>query len=282
MKKLLTLIITGSLSIACAIAQDSETEKTASTASDTTKLKIGKKRILIMNNDQIDIGAYKTEANDTLNENEDEMKENRCWGGIELGIAGYATPSHTLKPAPDFDFLELDYARSVSLNINPLEGKIKLIKKYVALISGIGLGFNSYAFKKDIVLDPDAQVIAALTDSAVTYQKNKLKTSWVNVPVMLAFNTSVNPKKSWRLAFGLVGGFKLGSKTKQKYTEGNTKYKPKIKADYNLLPYHYSARAVVGYGKVNIYASYALSSFFEEDEGPELHPFTVGVRLMAI
>jgi hypothetical protein len=35
----------------------------------------------------------------------------------------------------------------------------------------------------------------------------------------------------------------------------------------------------VGYGKVTLYAQYGLNELFQHNKGPEMYPFSVGVRL---
>jgi hypothetical protein len=36
----------------------------------------------------------------------------------------------------------------------------------------------------------------------------------------------------------------------------------------------------LGYGVIDLYASYALNSMFKKGQGPELYPFTVGINLV--
>lgn len=261
--------------------------KALATEDDTTKIKIGKVKIWIIGDkDMVTINNGDTVVevqNDTAaSVDKKKPKRNKHWAGLEIGVNGYVTPTYTLSPPAEYDFLELNYAKSVNFNFNFLEKDIRIVKEYVKLITGLGLTFNSYSFKQNMTLIPGGDTIRAIQDTLINFQKNKLKTTFITLPVMLAFNTSADPEKALHIAVGIVFGYKLGSKTKQKYETGDEKYKPKVKSDFNLLPFRYSARVGVGYGNFNLYATYALSSLFNKDEGPELHPFTLGIRILAI
>ena len=47
------------------------------------------------------------------------------------------------------------------------------------------------------------------------HKKNRFKSTFVNVPILLEFNTHKNPTKSFHIALGVIGGYKLGSRTRQ-------------------------------------------------------------------
>jgi hypothetical protein len=72
---------------------------------------------------------------------------------------------------------------------------------------------------------------------------------------------------------------RIGSHTKQVYKSDDVYYKPKTHDDFNLNPFRCSAMLRLGYGKLDLYASYALNGLFKKDEGPQLYPFTVGITL---
>lgn len=249
------------------------------TDTDTLKLRLGDKKVMIIggNKEKHDKQGKKADKKE-----KDGKDENKYWAGIELGIAGYATASNSLAPPRFFEFLELDYSRSVNFSFNFLEKDVKLYREYIKLVSGFGLTVNSYAFKNNIALAPDVNIIAALTDSSVHYDKNKLKATWINVPVLVGLSSHQDSKKAFHLSGGLVLGYKIGSKTKRKYDVNGKEYKSKVKSAYNMLPYHYSARVGLGYSNFNLYASYTLSNLFEKGEGPEMHPFTLGVSLIGL
>ena len=61
----------------------------------------------------------------------------------------------------------------------------------------------------------------------------------------------------------------------------NDTVKSKVKGDYNVSPFSLEASARVGYGDLTLFASASITSLFEEDKGPEVYPFTVGLTVLA-
>ena len=128
---------------------------------------------------------------------------------------------------------------------------------------------------------PTNDTVKAILPGAIDYKKNCLKASYVTVPLLLEFNSNKKNSKSFHLAAGLVGAYNLSSKVKQVYELNNHNYKSKVRDDYNLSPFKLSATVRAGYGKVNFFATYALTPFFKEKAvAPELYAFTVGVTLV--
>ncbi|HVA98735.1 MAG TPA: outer membrane beta-barrel protein, partial [Bacteroidia bacterium] len=113
----------------------------------------------------------------------------------------------------------------------------------------------------------------------INYTTNKLKECFINLPVLLDFNTSANPKKSFHLAGGIILGYNIHSKTKQSYQMRNSEINLKVVDDYNLSPFSASATVRAGYGYFSLYATYALNTLFDSNKGPQLTPFTVGISL---
>ena len=146
------------------------------------------------------------------------------------------------------------------------------------LITGLGLEFDHYSFKNSITLDPHSDIINATFDSTISYHKNKLNVTYIDVPLLLMFNTnSDHPSKGFHIGGGVIGGYKIHSVTKQEYNLDGYEYDVKKKDDYNLNPFKLSATVRAGFGGFNLFATYALTSLFESNKGPQLYPFTVGI-----
>ena len=71
------------------------------------------------------------------------------------------------------------------------------------------------------------------------------------------------------------------SHTKQVYFIDGKKQKDKDFQDFHLHPFRYDATARIGWGRLNLFASYALNSMFKEGKGPELTPFALGIRVVS-
>lgn len=205
--------------------------------------------------------------------------EFKYWEGLDIGVNGYLTPQNSLNVQAGYPFLELDYARSRSFSWNIAQYNVPIAKHYVQLVTGIGLEWNSYAFRNNWTLTPDSPTVSA-TEETIDFSKNKLKTTWVNVPLLLEFNTSKNEDKNFHFAAGVTGGYNIfRNRVKQEYEIDGFEGKRKIKDDHNVNPFRYQLTARVGYGDFSIFANYAMNEFFKENRGPALHGFSGGFSL---
>lgn len=196
------------------------------------------------------------------------------WGGIEIGINGY-TNDGNFNLTGDLDDLELNYGKSIELNINLVEQQVEIFKKHINLTYGPDLTFNWYNFTNDITLVPGPDMVTIVRENT-NFSNNRLYNFGLSIPVMLNFETGRGYRdNNFRIGVGVYGGVLLTSNQRQK-TE-NTKIK--VKDDFNQNKFQGGLRAEMGIGPVNFYARYALTSFFKENEGPDLNGFAIGVSL---
>ncbi|MBL4651879.1 MAG: DUF2807 domain-containing protein [Flavobacteriales bacterium] len=249
-------------------AGDFYSYETDSLNSDTTKLKFRGNKFWIITDGEC------WDDCDTC------YSRNKHWAGFDVGVNGFMTPSGSFQPQPGFEFLELNNAKSLSMNLNIYEKGFNIYDEYFKVVTGLGFEFNSYHFDNNMSLQPNQPVITGVTDSTFTFRTNKLNTIFINVPLLLAFNSNINPDKAFHITAGLVAGYRIGTKYKQKYISGSEDFSNSIRSNFNLTPYRLSARASVGYNNFNLYAMYSLTEMFQKGEGPKLHPFSVGLQII--
>jgi hypothetical protein len=268
-----TLLLTASILVS--LFAQSQTEP------DTTNIMLGDMNILV-----IDKSPADTTNIVEPEEDEDDSGSKATlthWGGIDLGVNLLLNKNGGTTMDSAAQWLNLDYGRSLSWRINLIEEKIRIYKDYVGIIVGAGLTYNSYGLKNNVRLETiDSSAIYAITvpDTLIDYSKNKLRASYINVPLMLEFNTSDDNDKSFHIAAGVIGGWKMGSITKQKWEDGDDKNELRRKADYNLTPFTLDATARIGYRNFTVFATYGLTSLFEKNKGPEVYPMTVGLQII--
>lgn len=250
---------------------------------DTLKIKWKNSRIWIFDDVKM--------AKDTSDIKEEKKKDFTHWGGIDLGVSMLTTVDNKLKLAEENDttqmnnFLDLNYGKSIYFSLNLLEKHVRLYKNYANLVTGLGFEWNSYNFKKNITLDPDAPYISAsntiVTPDSIKFSKNKLKAAYAKVPLLLELNTnSENPSKSFHIAGGIEFAYKIGSKIKQVYEMNGYDFTVKNKAEYHLADIKYCSTVRVGYGDYfTLFANYGLSQLFEKDKGPDVYPLTAGISI---
>jgi len=202
------------------------------------------------------------------------------WAGFGLGVNGYLNANNGTKVPAGFN---LDDAKSIDVTCNFLEQKIPLWKRHINIVTGMGFDFNNYRLNNNYRLQKDSNKVAAVYDSAITFKKNKLMVAYLDIPLLLQFDTDPigrHHSRTIHFSAGLVGSMRIGSHTKQEYEIGGTNYSPKIHDSFDLNPFKYSAMVRIGYGKLDLFATYALSPMFAKNEGPQLYPFSVGITLV--
>lgn len=239
------------------------------TASDTTKIKLGNKKYMIIDDEK---EQKKYSFKDSVRNYNEKFKH---WAGWELGVNGFLDYKNSLDVPTGANFLELDYSKSVQFGLNLMEKDFHIYKNYINLVTGLGFDFNHYAFKNSISLMGDTTYLWATNDN-IKYKKNKLNVSYLKAPLMLEINTSKNPEKNFHIAGGIEFAYRIHSVTKQKFDADDKHIKVKQRDDFNLEPFRYSAVARIGFNNVTIYANYGLNRLFVKNKGPQVYPFSIG------
>ena len=171
---------------------------------------------------------------------------------------------------------------SGGVNFN-LAYEIQLVKNIFTIAPGISFSnvtvknnaTYQYEFLND---DPEGYTALIPISDSVEYLKNKLSTSFIDIPLELRFR--VNPDERGR-NFWIAPGFRIGWLVsdfwKYKYSDGVDKMKTKTYNIKNLETFHYGISLRTGFYKFGVYAFYSLSDLFES--GTEVTPFTVGITV---
>lgn len=287
---LLICLMIGGATILRAQEDSVEVVITPKAGQDTTLLRIGGMKIIVLNSDnkgakqEVIIDRDVTPEGDTLGET-DETHINKQgkiqhWAGFGLGVDGMLSPSNSLNLPATAAFLEQDYGRSIGFTLNPFELDLRLYKQHIELVTGLGLQMSNYTFRSNYETLAVTDRLTSITDSTRSLEKNRLKAWYLNLPVMIGFCPSKSRSKSVHFAMGGVVGYRFASSLKQKYELGGETFKPKKKSDFYLNPFRFSAIASIGYGSTSLYAMYGLNPLFDKSKAPEVYPFTAGLQIM--
>jgi hypothetical protein len=256
---------------------------------DTTKLKFGNKRIMIIEDKQIDKKGDKdrriiidedvTEDEKALDDEEDKPEENDFahWAGIGIFSNGFLNSAGKVATKDDSYLIELDYTKSIGFNLNLLEKRFPVYKEYIGVTTGLGFQFNHYALKNNVDINVNKDSTFGTENILVDFRKNALRTTYLQAPLLLEFNTSSDPEKAWHLSAGVVGGIRIGSSWKTKWEDDGKTRKEKVRSHFNLNPFQAYATAIIGYHNVNLYVNYGLTQLFEKGKGPAFSPVNAGV-----
>lgn len=202
------------------------------------------------------------------------------WAGFELAFNGYVNKDFGSALPAQYEFLTLNDVKSVGVNLNIFELNGNIINNRFGVVSGVGLQWNNYRFDDNVVLLPDSGVIYGYKNTNITsYIKSKLVESWVRVPLFLEYQTAKRKGKQFHIAAGGVFGYKLGSHSKQVHFEGGERTKDKVYSDFYLNPIKLDAEVRIGWGPINLFASYAITPLFKDNKGPQLYPYMIGITL---
>ena len=215
------------------------------------------------------------------NKKRDRFKGN--WTGLELGVNGYLNNQNTLELPNNYDFLSLNYSKSLNFNYNFFQQSLPIIGKRFGMVTGLGFHWNNYKFDNlttTLKEGPNGITGYYDMDSTKNYQKSKLTVTYLVVPLLFEFQTNrFHDLNSFHISAGVIGGVRIGTHTKQEYTTDNGTSKPKVYDDFYLNPYKLDATVRLGWGSLNLYSTYSLVPMFRNNKGPELYPFTVGIIL---
>jgi len=76
-------------------------------------------------------------------------KFNGHWAGFDLGWNGYVNSNFNTEFPPNEKYMDLNTARSMTVDINPFELNLNIAKNHFGLTSGLGMTFNNYYFSNN-------------------------------------------------------------------------------------------------------------------------------------
>ncbi len=201
--------------------------------------------------------------------------------GVDIGYNSFVSSGLDFSLPEGYGYLDLNDGKSVGVSINLLQYNIGLNKKKnLGFVTGLGLEFNNYRFDSQYILTKDELGHLSYFDSERAVKKNKLATTFLNIPFLLEYQLNI-PSESDQAYFsvGPILGIKLKSHTKVMYYGSNAK--DKKRSDFCLNDFRYGIMARAGYKAINLTASYYLSPLFYTNKGPELYPvsFSLGICL---
>ena len=279
---------------------------------DSTKVKIGGLNIEVYEGDdsvRLVVGNRVLNIDENGNVNFGRCKRNKFnghWAGFDMGINGYVDPDFKMSFPKETEYMDLRMTKSVAVYINFFEQNIALSKNQkFGMVTGLGINWNNYRFSKDTRLNADSSELIGYIDKGINIRKTKLTNLYLNIPLLFEFQTnSWHKKNSFHFGLGMVMGVRLSSHTKKYYDERNkefdiTKYNPatgkyetlftavspdnsivKNFDDFYMNPFKWDATVRIGWGFINLFATYSVNTMFKKDKGPELYPWTIGITFV--
>jgi len=144
---------------------------------------------------------------------------------------------------------------------------------------GLGLGFTSHNLHSNAVTQlsyPERTTEMVIIPDGIEYSVNKLRFSYLNIPLEFRLRT----KADFRFSIGLRSGLMIDAFSKYYGNDISGIDNPvKIinKKISNLDKYLFEATTRIGWKWIAISGSYTLNGMFEKDKGPAIAPINVGL-----
>ncbi len=266
-----------------------------SKGSDTTKIRIGKMKIEVVDDgEDITINKdsdWEDDDDDWDNDNDwswndddswtfhkkknkDKNKFEPHWASFSMGLNNFVTVDGETTMPEDWQLLEVNTNNSLEINVNFAQIGVNLIKQRVGLVTGVGFRWNNYKFRNpNTKLSSETGVLTVINDSLYNGKMSKLTTWYLTIPLLLEIQIP-SGGEDFYLSAGVEGGLKLSSYTKRK---SNDKKKDKDRSDFFTTSLDYRLAARLGYGDFGIYGAYSMMPLFEKDKAIELYPVAVGI-----
>jgi len=230
-------------------------------------------------------------------------KYNGHWAGVELGWNGFVN-SNLKMDYPGYEFMDMNVARSMMVNLNPFELNLNLVKNHFGFTSGLGFQLDNYFLTGSYFLVKDSAKLTAYKiyddkGNQVVLERNKLFEAWMNIPLLFEFQTNSQMKRnSFHFTAGVIGGIRIGAYQKEVYKNWNQMFYLKdengrtVGTFYNddkytrqhgvfhLQNFKLDATVRIGWSFLNFFGTYSLTPMFFKNQGPEVYPWTMGITLL--
>ncbi|WP_447640562.1 MULTISPECIES: outer membrane beta-barrel protein [Chitinophagaceae] len=160
--------------------------------------------------------------------------------------------------------------KSSNVNIWLFMQKYSLYKNKFNLKYGLGLEMFNFRYQNDITYHRNPDYIYRDT---VSFQKDKLYTSYLSVPLMLNYDPTPGRKWGFSASAGVLAGYRIGGHTKQKSKELGT---VKQGGTFDLNDWRLAYTAEIGIGSIHLYGTYSIKPL--QNNVMDQYPYAIGVR----
>lgn len=164
-------------------------------------------------------------------------------------------------------------------------------KSCISLVLGGGLSVQNIKSNSYFQSSSDSSYFVPLSKD-LSYKKNKITTVFFDLPLEIRLRTrpksrdkaGIVRKRNFRMAIGAKLGYNIQRYVKydgedyHSYNYGN-QIKFKEYRLSHLLRYRYGVYTNIGIGNFSLYAYYSLTKYIEDNSGPELTPFSIGLSV---
>lgn len=244
---------------------------------DSTSITIGNWRLIVHeegeDDEDVDVSFGRVPEVEEIDDHYVDVFDTEWWL-FDMGYNTFLNSENKVQvDEPYAEMEDLHGWGSFDVNLHLFRSRVNIAKGYLNFNYGLSFEWHHFRFDNNFSILPDVDTFTINTET-LEYEKNKFNTTHLAVPLLIGFETKPwDTENSFRMQFGYSPALMLRGKTKLKYNG----QKDIEKDDFNLAQFRHEVNYIIGYGDFNLYASYDLTSMFAEGEGPDLHPFSVGL-----
>jgi len=199
-------------------------------------------------------------------------------GMLDFGISTYLVDGSLNHD--DLEGFALNHGKSNNFNLHIFRHRVHLLAETLFFEYGLSTNWRRYSLKDDVIISreatglSDGRKIMTFVDSPVDNKKNKLRSTYLEIPLMF----TISPKDSkFFISAGMFGGMRIGGSQKFKNKdEGKTI----TKADYELRDFSTGVVGRIGFGPIDFFCQYSLNPLFNDGVSPELTPISFGISVL--
>lgn len=220
------------------------------------------------------------EEEDSLLAKEYDKHDGKFGTGVDFGF-NMLLKSSFKRDFANFPEWKNEVASSYYWNVNLIDHKFIIKENKWGFTTGFGLNFSNYQFQSRYALveklDDSKNLYPVFTIDTITYESNKIRTAYLQIPLLLEFTPT---EKIWILA-GLIAGYNVSTYYEQEFTNGNVTTIRSYKGKFGINRFKLDGTVQAGYGIWGVFATYGLSNLMNTNTNlvPELHPLSMGVRI---
>lgn len=181
---------------------------------------------------------------------------------------------------------ELRSGKSVNVNFGLVKFQLSLYKNYINLVSGFTYDINNWSYKKALLWhkEPEFQTTNyqgdyVSMDTVYTYEKNKMVTNYIQLPLLLRFESSpLHKNKNIYFSAGGYVGYRVRVHTKKIIDGENDAIKQYDEFNTTLL--QYGTQFELGYQGISVYFKKSLTPLTEY--GTMQYPYSFGIRILGL
>ena len=182
---------------------------------------------------------------------------------------------------PEESFMELNSSRSIELGFYTTIHRWTL-NRFMAMDLGFDYRLRHYSFEHSFRLVKDNGVITAdytMPEGVKEYKRHNLRQQYISIPFTMEFRLG-RRDNPLILSAGLEGSIRIASREKQVYKLDDERKVERHRSDFETNFLRYATTFGVGYRRFELYTNYSMVGLFKENRGPELYPFSIGVRFV--